>query len=630
MLYAVIADLFAQVDRLTEEHSKRNPRTAEIQLARRQVTRVRGRSHRAGRALALTQLAIAEGDLTNAVPSLLIAARTGNMAERNRAIELSGDLARLIVAAPERGVTRKADDVPGLYAQLEKVARRGSPLLAKRVRTYRRIAAKQLMSALRLAIRRTEEDADAFDDIVLIVGRLLARRRSEAAIDRMNDMLATLDLHEKPELRSAIYRFQLDARVQAASRSTDAPPTAEEVATFLEENGHDGARALAESKEMFTLAFDGCEPIKDLIVDGFHAYCRELPTRAGAKHLLDIASRTQRFWQDPAFRDPLLEEIASMIEQEQTGAADFIRGIVTFLQGGADIAEGHFASATDKSVVLAKTGASSVFADLTQEDEVALLDVDTDFSRVKRTGYAFVCCADLRYFERYAAKYLKSAREKGATIRLHFHIAAPTHHQAYRAFKKVMSGERNVSFSSEVPIFSIPTYYASMRFLRAPDFLAHVADRVVLTDIDVVFRGNANRFIKSPLFTDADLGLRIYDRVRKVSSYGRGSDKIFRYPRLLPWAQVNAAAVLLVATPSGLRAAEQVSRDMRRHLGRALKDRSSAWWIDQNSLLATLLTLRAEDGVRIVNLEDAGLPYGSFDYSGGETMPGNHPIVGGF
>ena len=630
MLDNIVGDLFARVDRLTGEHTKRNPRTAEIHSARKQVMRVRGRTYQAGRAMALTQLAIAEGDVTAAVPSLLAAARTCNGAERSRAIALSGYLARMIVTAPGRGIARKQDDVPGLYQHLEKIARLGSPDLAKRVRTYRLVAANQLIAALRLAILRTETDENAAHDIVLIVGRLLSRKRADAVVNRINGMLEKLDLHEKPELQSAIYRFVFDARVRAASRSAGAPPTAEEVTEFLEANGHAGARALAQSKETFTVAFDGCEAVKDRIVDGFRAFCRDTPTRAGAKHLLDIASWTQRFWRDAAFRDPLLEEIASMIAKERGGAADFLRGLVAFLQGRIADAEAQFAGAVEKSAELAKTGASSFFAGLSEEDEAPLLRPDTDFTNVNRTDHAFVCCADLKYFERYAANYLKSAREKGGRIRLHFHIAAPTHRQARQAFKRLLSGERNVSFSSEVPIFPIPTYYASMRFLRAPDFLTYVADRVVLTDIDVLFRANANNFLKSPLFAEADLGLRVYDKVRLLGCYGRPRDKFFRYPRLVPWGQVNAAAVLLLATPAGRHAAEQIARDMRRHLGRALKDRNSAWWIDQNSLLATLLTLRAEGGVRIVNLEDAGLPCGSFDYTGSEAMPGGHPLVGGF
>ena len=90
---------------------------------------------------------------------------------------------------------------------------------------------------------------------------------------------------------------------------------------------------------------------------------------------------------------------------------------------------------------------------------------------------------------------------------------------------------------------------------------------------------------------------------------------------------VPAACVALFATPQGRVAADQIARDMRRHLGRALAQRTSAWWIDQNSLLRSFLDLRQRPGIRLGNVEDAGLPFGSFSYRDSQAFPGGHPLL---
>ncbi len=185
---------------------------------------------------------------------------------------------------------------------------------------------------------------------------------------------------------------------------------------------------------------------------------------------------------------------------------------------------------------------------------------------------------------------------------------------------------QSVSFSFETAPYAIPAYYASMRFLKLPFFLDQVADEVVVTDIDVAFRSDPMSLFSSLEASEADLALRIYDRFRVVRETRPGGREIMRYPRIFPWAQINAACLAVRNTRYGHRAARQISEDMARHFAAVMASGRKAWWVDQNALFVSYQHMKTWSGLKILNVEEVGMPFGAFDYSQVRTLGSPAPF----
>lgn len=465
-------------------------------------------------------------------------------------------------------------------------------------------------------------------DLIFVITTILYRGDVEAYAPQIAQIISDMD---ETLRRAGQSHFIAGVKAQNGGilvKSGHLPKlSVDEVRQSLLKSNAREIRAYAASKPLFLFNYEDAETTKLEIVKAYKERGMGLaPGSQELKKLLEKTAQTETFWRDEHFRNETLSEIEDRIGAPHSPDAYMVLGSIALLRADLNKASVFFKQSVATGTQFERTGATSFFTDLTGSDEKEFTEAETQFESISRTDAAYVCCADLKYFVRYGREYATSFRTHGGVQRLHFHIAASDFDSALKTAQRELRGYDNVSYSFEIPKNHTPTYYASMRFLRAPDFLVHVAKRIVLTDIDVAFRTNPDRFIRSSIWEAADVGFRVYDKVRILKQASVSQGALFRYPRLLPWAQVNAACLVLTDTTAGRAAAQGVSRDMHRHLGRALTAHRSAWWIDQNSLLMTLLALQNSKDTRIANIEDVGLPYGSFSYEGSRSLPGRHPL----
>lgn len=621
-------EVLINADRLLESHTKRNPQAGLLNECSREIQRLSVDGLRAPSQMRLARIAFVLGDTVGAVEHLIAGVVDGGEAEAAAKANFAVEIAQSVGGRRPRDAHPLPSDVKGLFSKLTAITAPISTLASQRVQMFSMMASKRPLKALKIAIDLVNDDPDALGDASYILQRIYAGAYSEGNATEVHQLIKGVeDERSRTSLEDACFQLENDALARASRTGAEIGPDPQAVTSFLAERGVEGARALVRAKDLFLSVYPHDEEIKFKILRGFKEFVADRGSGSAAKRLVEISSQTARFWHDDDFRNEIIDCAAVACDGDDSGEANFVQGILAYLQDDMVLANKWFAASVPLSKQLALTGATSFFVDLNENDETPFLTVETDFSQVGRVANAYVCCADEKYFAKHAKAYAASARAHGQSARLHFHIAGSSPDSAYQLFREHLSGVENVSVSWERPALAIPTYYASMRFLRIEDFLSHVADRVVLTDIDVEFRSSPDAFIERQEFDDADVGFRIYDKVRIVRQATGGRGRIYRYPRILPWSIVNAACLVIKSTDAGRQVAMRVATDMRRHLGRALAERESAWWIDQNSLFMTMKSVATAGEAKVVSLEDIGIPFGSFDYSSVSSLPGRHPAI---
>ncbi|QGP78900.1 hypothetical protein [Sphingobium sp. CAP-1] len=621
-------ETFGKAERLITAHTKRTPEFDNIHATLAQLHAIdlppllgMRSLHRARLNFAIEKVDVAAAHLAEDMEQ-----DDADLAA-NRA-EFALHMARELSLGKRRSVNYEVADTRAAFDALFRAASRHSDDHGLVVEIHRRLTMKKEMEALKLATGLIKREPDYLEEAIDIVRRVYRRPYRPKIAAKVEHILAPLQDSPVGEvLADHIFARKLEAQVRAARIQTDGVvedgPSLTEVQRFLDQRGAAGARALVRLKDLFLSVFPDDEEIKLAIVEEYSRFALETQLTDVAKRMLECAAQTRKFWQDDGFRTDILAKMRLACTDESIGENCFLLGVDHFLSG-SDRFVGYFSKSAMLVAQLALSGASSLFDNLDETDEHGLDRIETSFRDVSRVAAAYICCADLGYFARYAKAYAASARAVGGSVRLHFHIAAPTWEEAAAAVAAELADFDDISFSWERPAFALPAYYASMRFLRAEDFLRHVAEQVVLTDIDVTFTKSPDAFLKHLSDSDCDVAFRIYDRVRTVRQAVKPWGLIYRYPRLLPWSVVNAACLYLSDRNHSI-VARQVAQDMRRYLGRAIRTKDSAWWVDQNSLYTSLQTVKSREDVRIANIEDNGLPFGSFDYDGSVAFAGSHP-----
>ncbi|MBB2201127.1 hypothetical protein [Gluconacetobacter tumulisoli] len=622
-----LASLDAEAERLLSRQTARNPLRPQIGdlIARYQV--VVDQPACTDRALiAMAKLHESLADPVAALQALCRVTEGASPAYRKKAATQALPVVRLLRTRKYRIQKKDSAVQSSLESSIGTIIARTQDLeISRRIEVHFLLFRGEARAALERAFHLALTSKAGLTDFMTVAKVIFHRGDAEKYIDDLARMMQQL----APALRKAKSgTFLIDVRIGQRGviirNGCAVPLSLDGVMDALATASPADILALVSEKPPFLFRYPDCEPIKQAILDRF------LPMAKGAgavKKCLEKMAQSETFWRDPLFRDRILADLLHRLGRNTGPEAELTRGSIALIRGELENARIHFARSVQKNTSFEEGGATSFFLDLTAKDEKEFTQVAVDFSDVERAPIAYVCCADLPYFARYARKYVASLRDAGNGTRIHFHLSAPSHTIARNSVTEHLGDFDNISVSSELSKLHVPTYYASMRFLRAADFLAHVADRVFLTDIDVAFHSTPAAFTHAPIWNDTDLGLRIYDKVRVLRQAVAPGRELFRYPRLVPWAQVNAACVALLNTPRGRAAADTISRAMHRHLGRALSERDTAWWIDQNMLFLALLELKADPGMRVVNIEDIGLPFGSFSYAGSITMPGGHPLL---
>ncbi|MBD8555643.1 hypothetical protein IFT84_14120 [Rhizobium sp. CFBP 8762] len=496
------------------------------------------------------------------------------------------------------------------------------------LRIYLSLLTRKAVSAIELAKTAAQDDPRFLRDFIATINKVMARSDFASLAAQVAEAVKDL----APSLASnGYFSFLIAVRIKSQSLLVKvgrlAPVSLEEVLVFLRTAKSKDISALARDKTIFLYSYPDDEEIKLAVLRYYYSkIVKKRKNAQVAKAYLEQCAKTIRFWAHAKFQAKVIEHVSACLGDDDGPDASIVRGSILLLEQKEALAAQAYGNSILSGTLYAETGATSFYDHLYAYHRKSFTDRRADFSGVQHTDTAFVVCADVKYFERYALLYSNSLRNSGNQTRIHFHLSASSHQEALDAADKCLSGVKNVSISSEsndLKYTRMPTYYASMRFLQAPKFLKHVASRVFLTDIDVLFRVNPDEVINAKAWDAADVGFRIYDHVRVLKQSRFPHDTIYRYPRLLPWSQINAAFLALFDTERGQLIAERISDDMHRHLGRALINAKSAWWVDQNSLRKSLITIVNDELGRVVNIEDVGMPYGGFLYDGLQIMTGD-------
>jgi len=197
--------------------------------------------------------------------------------------------------------------------------------------------------------------------------------------------------------------------------------------------------------------------------------------------------------------------------------------------------------------------------------------------------FIILCAADGRYFALFAQSFIASALHRCGDTIIHMHIVNPTAESAatLQAIRRQIPWAR-ISTSTEVVDFSAPRpYYATARFLIAPEVLAAYKLPLVSADIDAVF-------VKSPLgglhqLANADVGVKFnpLDRLE------------------YPWTKVFATYAYFAPFAGAFEYLFNVGKYFWDTYDPSGK--KNCWWIDQNALLYSCT--RAKPGrVRVRDL----------------------------
>ncbi len=339
------------------------------------------------------------------------------------------------------------------------------------------------------------------------------------------------------------------------------------------------------------------------------------------------AGNTLRFWQDAGWREDVLSSAERLAANRSDPQSRFVLGTVAFLRCDFKTAQSHFSAATEGEITVS-TGAANYFLNLQPDDfaRTLLANDSVILPDEPRSPAAIVACADSGYFNKFAKRYLNSFRDVGGQSRVHFHIAGTRAEVSETIADLQRSGSGHVSFSFENPPSASPAYYASMRFLRGPLFLERIAGRILLTDIDAVFIRNPDSDLRKMEEQKADVALRLIDSIRVVRDSGPNGKEFYRYPQLHPWHLAMAGYIYISGSPLGMTAANIIAEDLACHLSKAFSSGKQVWWIDQNSLFYSYRRLKTIDGLRLVNVEDIGTPFG-FDYSQLRNLGGVTPVM---
>ncbi|MBE9605362.1 hypothetical protein IAI18_10830 [Acetobacteraceae bacterium H6797] len=628
--------LILRAEEVLDSHKVRSPQRAALAEVRRQLDEALGLTgveieDGLGHILMLRpKVDLALGDPIAAVESLRAAAE-----RKPELTEAAMQFAFRLLQRSQRELFGK--DTVNVAGTVERFASAveelGSVALVEvdraRLRAIALLLRNRVAEALDLALDNAEQNVGAWNDLSIILRRALHqgpdRSLSTAALARLSRLLD--DENSAPEQMRQETRLAIGVHLSTYP-GMDAGRFLDPVLPYVGRTEFDALLSLAQTEKLFHVAEDALEPVREAVVERFCTLLRSEQGLSASQvyRVLQLLALRVAYWRDAAWREMVNRLCTGLVEGRTDTAAFMLRATVAFIEGDEAKTEAEYRQLLDLGLSLGESGATSFFATLPDLPKPSLFtSTELTFEEAPKAPRAVLCCADSRFFKRFARTYARTLRATGDDIRLHFHIADPDDAclEMLATMRKRMG---DISASFETAPQKLPAYFASMRFLHLPHFLERVASRVLVTDIDITFRSAVSPMFADPRIAEADLVMRYYERTRAMGSATRASRRVFRHPHMHPWGQVNAAYLAVADTPAGRRAADIIAEDMAGHLDAAVRSALQMWWIDQNALYYSLKRLRAEGGIRIANIEEIGMPYGSYDYSDVRTYEGDSPV----
>jgi hypothetical protein len=154
---------------------------------------------------------------------------------------------------------------------------------------------------------------------------------------------------------------------------------------------------------------------------------------------------------------------------------------------------------------------------------------------------------------------------------MHFHVINPDQ-DARRRINRLRATYKNVGFSVEHCKNPQKAYYASSRFLIAPQVIKAFQKPMFIFDIDVRFNRNLDELFTQGGWDRDTIGVRHTDDLS------------------LPWQKMTANAMYLPLTEYSLLYSEKI-RDFLLPWFYDAFDGRDLWWIDQNAIFFALLEM---------------------------------------
>jgi hypothetical protein len=464
---------------------------------------------------------------------------------------------------------------------------------------------------------------------LLAVTRKMLEIRGDSASTLIYAFLGSLHLHIHQAGASALaYPEPVTAKVDGV------PTPLEIIELMMKEFSH---KQLAESlnyllhqylKEIFFYPYVLDEKTKKIFVEHYHESLSEKwkfkLTMPDIRQYLRLSTLRFQFWEDATERQVVLAKARGLVKRagasEDSTVPDWqeIQATICFLEQRQDAASAHLLKAASLKIAAGDFSKSAVntfvpYESLKEEYDhhgaYACEAVKADLSALDGLAAnpypgVVITTADSKYFLQYGKRYAESLREHEPDAPLLFHVI-DLNDAARELYQSLSAKYKDVFLSSETAIYPRPFYYATVRLLRAFDFVSHAKRPVLFTDIDMKFNSGTRHVFEYA--KDFDLMFRIFNRLRIVLK----SKKIVleRYPVATPWDRVNASAMLFNATPVGLEMADAVSRMSGAFITRFGPQKNATnWWIDQNILYQFERWFAADGRARVGNLEDIRNP----------------------
>jgi hypothetical protein len=324
------------------------------------------------------------------------------------------------------------------------------------------------------------------------------------------------------------------------------------------------------------------------------------PIRSAAPELLCEVARCR------LHREHAIKEIEQFLDRSMSQitrpAAQLFRGLVAFETGALDHAVDAFAAvAADTSAdltsrITAARGVASFRARLgnlpAARDRYfrqrSGLSMEVPVQPKQDDRVVILSAADGRYFSRFAPRFVASALDQCGDAPIHMHVVNPTTES-----KTVLDEIRRqfpwarIGTSSEVVDHLAPRpYYATARFLAAPEVLAAYELPVITVDIDATIIKSALAGLND--LAGCDVGLMVRPRSRLA----------------YPWTRISATVAYFSPFASGFKFLFDVGTyfwDAYDPSGKI-----DGWRIDQNALHYAL-GCAASASVRVRDLSSTAL-----------------------
>ncbi|WP_156098523.1 hypothetical protein [Thermopetrobacter sp. TC1] len=207
------------------------------------------------------------------------------------------------------------------------------------------------------------------------------------------------------------------------------------------------------------------------------------------------------------------------------------------------------------------------------KDDIKIL-MDNKKSRKK-----FVClfASDANYFNKYYSYPFKSIINSKTEADLHFHIINPNK-QTYDIINNIKNNNY-INFSIEEAEYNNKAYFASSRFLVAPNIIRFYEKPMFIFDIDVCINDNLEKLFTIEKWDRNIIGVR--------HTYGLA----------LPWQRMAAGAMYIPFNGASMLYLRKIKTYLSSIFDK-IEPNIDIWWVDQNAIFFSLLDMMKIKGFK--------------------------------